>query len=50
MSVPGTAADVSISCSDAISTVPGTGPRFRGAREDGTPGHRAISHRVGGDV
>jgi len=30
--------------------VPGTGPRFRGAREDGTPGHRAISHRVGGDV
>jgi hypothetical protein len=26
MSVPGTAADVSISCSDSISTVPGTGP------------------------
>ncbi len=27
MSVPGTAADVAISCSDSISTVPGTGPR-----------------------
>ena len=40
MSVPGTAADVSISCSDAISTVPGTGPRVRGACEDGTPAHR----------
>ncbi len=26
MAVPGTAADVAISCSDSISTVPGTGP------------------------
>jgi len=26
MSVPGTAADVSTSCYDSISTVPGTGP------------------------
>ncbi len=29
MSVPGTVTDVSISCSDAISTVPGTSPRVR---------------------
>ena len=51
MSVPGTAADVSISCSDAISTVPGTGPRVRGAREDGTPAYRALSRtgRAGGN-
>ncbi len=31
MSVPGTAADVSTSYYDSISTVPGTGPRVRGA-------------------
>jgi len=42
MSVPGTAADVSTSYYDAISTVPGTGPRVRNALEDGTPAHRPL--------
>jgi hypothetical protein len=37
MSVPGTAADVATSCSDEISTVPGTGARIPSAREAGTP-------------
>jgi hypothetical protein len=46
MSVPGTAADVAISCSDSISTVPGTGPRVRNALKDGTPAHRALPLRV----
>ena len=43
MAVPGTAADVAISCSDSISTVPGTGPRVRIAREIGTPAHRVLT-------
>ena len=42
MSVPGTAADVSISCSDAISTVPGTGPCVLDALQNGTSGQRAL--------
>ena len=52
MSVPGTAADVSISCSVPISTVPGTGPRVRNGPEDGTPAHRALSATggVGGNL
>jgi len=37
MSVPGTAADIPISCSGAISTVPGTGPRAWNQFEDGAP-------------
>jgi len=41
MSVPGTAADVSTSYYDSISTVPGTGPRVRDVHKDGTPAHRA---------
>ena len=41
MSVPGTAADAPISCSDAISTVTGTGPRARSALKNATPDRRA---------
>jgi len=41
MSVPGTAADVPISCSGAISTVPGTGPRRLSPLESDTPARRA---------
>ena len=37
MAVPGTAAEVAISCSDAISTVPGTDPRARSAHEWARP-------------
>jgi len=48
MSVPGTAADGSISCSGAISTVPGTGPRVRNPLESGTPAHCTHSIRAGG--
>jgi len=48
MSVPGTAADVSTSYYDSISTVPGTGPRVRNASEDGSPAHRAPSLPAGG--
>ena len=48
MSVPGTAADVSTSYYDSISTVPGTGPRGRNAPEGGTPVWRAHSPRLGG--
>ena len=33
---------MSISCSDAISTVPGTGPRVRDVLKGGTPAHRAL--------
>ena len=47
MSVPGTAADVSTSCSDSVSTVPGTGPRVRHVLENGTLAHYALSLRVG---
>jgi hypothetical protein len=42
MSVPGAAADVAISCSVPISTVPGTGSRVLDALEDGTPAQRAL--------
>ena len=41
MSVPDTAADVSTSYYDSISTVPGTGPRVRDVLKDGTSAHRA---------
>ena len=37
MSVPGTAANVSTWCFDAIPTVPGTGPHIPNAREADTP-------------
>ena len=42
MSVLGTAANVAISCSNTISTVPGTGSRVLDALEDGTPDQRAL--------
>jgi hypothetical protein len=40
MSDPGIAANVSISCSAAMSTAPGTGPGVRNVPENGTPAHR----------
>ena len=50
MSVPGTAADVSTSYHDSISTVSGTGSSARNAPEGGTPDHRALSFLgAGGD-
>ncbi len=49
MAVPGTAANAAISCSITISTVPGTGPRFRDELSDGTPDQHAPSLRMSCD-